>query len=293
MNRREFIVGTTGAAMAVAAGTSAAAPRRGLKKAVNLNMANVGKTVAEKFKAIKDAGFDGVEVDAPNSMNRDEVLKARDDSGLTIHGVVDSVHWGAPLSDAQKEVREKGLAGLIAAIEECKAYGGTNVLLVPAVVNKNVSYLEAYERSQAEIRKAIPKAKELGITIAIENVWNHFLLSPLEMERYIDGFESESVVSYFDIGNIITFGWPEQWIRILNKRIRRLHIKEYSRKKRDEKGLWKGFDVELNEGDNDWPAVRKALTEIGYDGWCTAEVNGGDAKRLADIKERMDKALDG
>src|SRR5258708_36521951 len=225
--------------------------------------------VLEKFKLIKAAGFDGVEM--MSGMDHDEVLKARDATGLLIPSVCDSVHWVKPLSDPNPTAREGGLEGLKTALRDCKAYGGSSVLLVPAVVNNQVSYADAYARSQAEIRKAIPLAEDLGVKIAIENVWNQFLLSPLEAARYVDEFNSPAVGWHFDIGNVITYGWPEQWIRILNKRIQKLHIKEYSRKKRDAEGPGKGFNVEFLKGDNDWPAVMKALDEIGYDGWAIAE----------------------
>jgi hexulose-6-phosphate isomerase len=284
MNRREFLAGT--AALAVL-GAQSAGPK--FRKAVNLNMVQAGADLAEKFRIAKDAGFAGLEIDAPNGLDREALLAARDATGLAIHGVVCSVHWKHPLSDPRPQVRERGLAGLEKAIEDCKAYGGQTVLLVPAVVNKEVSYADAWERSVAEIRKALPKAEAAGITVAIENVWNQFLLSPLEMARYVDEFKSPSLAAYFDVGNVVTYGWPEQWIRILGRRIRRIHVKEYSRKKRDAEGLWKGFQAELLEGDNDWPAVRKALEETGFDGWCTAEVGGGGPDRLKAISERMDK----
>ena len=116
-------------------------------------------------------------------------------------------------------------------LRDAKRYGATSVLLVPAVVNQDVSYNDAYTRSQAEIRKAIPLAEELGVKIAIENVWNHFLLSPLEAARYVDEFNSPAVGWHFDVGNVITYGWPEQWIRILGKRIQKLHIKELQSQK--------------------------------------------------------------
>ena len=122
--------------------------------------------------------------------------------------------------------------------------------------------------------------------------WNNFLLSPLEFARYIDEFESPMVGAYFDVGNVVRFGWPEQWIRILGKRIVKLDVKEYSRKKQRNEGLWKGFQVEIGHGDCNWPEVRKALTEIGYtSGWATAEVGSGDRTRLADIARRMDTIL--
>ena len=163
------------------------------------------------------------------------------------------------------------------------------MLLVPAVVNKKVSYTDAYTRSQAEIRKAIPLARELGVKIAIENVWNLFLLSPLEAARYVDEFESPAVGWHFDIGNVINYGFPEQWIRILGKRIAKLHIKEYSRTKRDKQGPAAGFQTPFLTGDNDWPAVMAALDEVGYKGWGIAEQQGANSPEgLKTLSTAMD-----
>ena len=199
-------------------------------------------SVLEKMKAIKEAGFEGTEM--MSHMDQDEVLRARDATGLVIPSVCGRDHWGKPLSDPDPKVRAEGLEALKQTLRDGKRYGASSVLLVPAVVNKEVSYDDAYTRSQAEIRKAVPLAEELGVKIAIENVWNHFLLSPLEAARYVDEFNSPAVGWHFDVGNILNYGWPEQWIRILGPRIQKLHIKEFSRKKRDSEGLWKGFDVQ-------------------------------------------------
>jgi L-ribulose-5-phosphate 3-epimerase len=243
-------------------------------------------SVLEKMTAIKAAGFDGVEM--MSHMDQDEVVKARDQVGLEIPSVCGTEHWGKPLSDPDPAVRAAGVAALQQTLRDAKRYGASSVLLVPAVVNQQVSYAEAYTRSQAEIRKAIPLAEELGVKIACENVWNQFLLSPLEAARYVDEFHSPAVGWHFDVGNIITYGWPEQWIRILGSRIQKLHIKEFSRSRRDKEGLWKGFDVPLLEGDNNWPAVMKALKEIGYQGWGIAEQGGGDTPEgLKDLSSRM------
>src|SRR5262249_27985786 len=144
-------------------------------------------------------------------------------------------------------------------------------------------------RRQEEIRKVLPLAEELGIRIAFENVWNMFLLSPLEFARYIDDFKSPWVGAYFDVGNVVNYGWPEQWIRTLRRRILKIDVKEYSRKLRDAKGPGAGLGAKLGEGDWDWPAVMGALEEVGYRGWGTAEVRGGDRERLAEISRRMDK----
>lgn len=267
-------------------------PASGLKKAVGLGMVNVETSLVEKFKLLRDLGFGGVEMNSPNDFATQEVIDARDESGLVIHGVVDSVHWRRTLGDPDAGVRAAGVEGLKEALTDARAYGATNVLLVPAVVNKEISYADAYSRSQDEIRKVLPMAESLGVKIAVENVWNQFLLSPLEVVRYIDEFESPWIGAYFDVGNVVNYGWPEQWIRILGPRILRIHIKEYSREKRDREGPSAGFRVPLGEGDCDWPAVLKALEEVGFQGWATAEVSGGDATRLREVADRMDRILE-
>jgi hexulose-6-phosphate isomerase len=270
----------------------AASPKRpGMKKALMFGMVKTEGTLLDKFRMLKEIGYEGVEVDSPG-FDVKEVLDARDKTGLQICGVVDSVHWKQTLSDPDPTVRATGLEGLRTALRECRQYGGSSVLLVPAVVSKQVSYADAYVRSQAEIRKALPLAAELKIKIAVENVWNQFLLSPLEAARYVDEFRSPWVGWHLDIGNLITFGWPEHWIQVLGKRIVKLHIKEFSRKKRDEEGLRAGFDVNLGEGDCDWPSVMKALDKVGFQGWASAELAGGGRERLADVADRMTRIFE-
>lgn len=302
MKRRDFVkmTGAGLAGMSLAAGglaplhASARAVSRArgrIKKAVKFGMVEEDLSILEKFELLKSLGFDGVEMDSPSDLDRDEVIQARDASGLPIPGVVDSIHWQKTLSDPDPAVRAEGLDGLKTALADAHAYGATTVLLVPAVVNKDVSYAEAYDRSQAEIRNVLPLAEELGVKVAIENVWNHFLLSPLEAARYIDAFESAWIGWHFDVGNVVNYGWPEHWIRTLGPRILKLDIKEYSREKRNNEGPYAGFRVPLGEGDCDWPAVVEALEEIGYEGWATAEIPGGDTARLRDIAERMDRIL--
>lgn len=244
--------------------------------------------LVDQFQMLVDIGFDGVEMESPSDVNIDEVLKAKEKTGLEIPGVINSVHWTSPLSDPDPAVRATCVASMETALRDCKAYGGTTVLLVPAVVNETVSYQDAYQRSQEGIRKMLPVAEETGVKIAIENVWNNFLLSPLEAARYVDELESEMVKWYFDVGNVVRYGWPEHWISALGDRILKLDVKEYSRKKQQEEGLWKGFDVDLMAGDCNWSEVNKALTTIGYEGWASAEVPGGDRKRLAHISKKMD-----
>jgi L-ribulose-5-phosphate 3-epimerase len=292
MNRRGFLrTGAHAAALAalarqLIAGEVGSPQKRSLKKGIMWATVGVKGSVLEKMAAVKAAGFEGVEM--MSHMDQDEVLRARDQTGLVIPSVCGAKHWAKPLSDPDPNVRAEGLAALQQTLRDAKRYGATSVLLVPAIVNERVSYADAYSRSQAEIRKALPLAEELGIKIAIENVWNQFLLSPLEAARYVDEFNSPAVGWHFDVGNLVAYGWPEQWIRILGKRIQKLHIKEFSRKKRDREGMRKGFDVALLEGDNNWPAVMKALDDIGYHGWGIAEQSGGDnPDGLKDISDRM------
>jgi L-ribulose-5-phosphate 3-epimerase len=265
----------------------AAAEKPRLRKALKLGMIGGKGSLVDKFKMAKEAGFEGVDVDSDQPA--DDVKRAMSESGLIVHGIVDYVHWGQTLSHPDPIVRAKGVEILQKCLRDAKAYGGTTVLLVPAVVNKEVSYEDAYKRSQVEIKKCIPLAKELGIKILFENVWNNFLLSPLEMCRYIDEFESPMVGSYFDVGNIVNYGWPEHWIQTLGPRIGKLDIKEFSRKIADEKGKYAGFTAEIGEGDCDWPSVLKALKAIGFSGWATAEVKGGELDRLKEISQRMDQ----
>jgi L-ribulose-5-phosphate 3-epimerase len=300
-SRRVFLAGSAAAAVGgafLAGATRAqdaqaerAAPRqkRPWKKAFYGGVD--GQTLLDQYKTLKAAGFDGVEINSPGP-KRDEVISALKESGLECAGVVDGVHWETRLTDADPKRRAAAVEFLKGALRDCQAYGGTSVLLVPGRVDKAVSYDDAYKRSQEEIRKAIPVAQETGVKIAIENVWNDFLLSPIEAARYIDEFESPWVVFHFDIGNVVTYGWAEQWIRILGKRIFKLHIKDFSRKKRNDEGLFKGFGVKLMEGDNDWPAIMKALDEVGYSGgWACAEVAGGSLENLKDVAARLDRIL--
>jgi hexulose-6-phosphate isomerase len=293
IDRRRFLELGGAAALAGLLPNPRVGASAGIKKAVKIGMVGVDTSLEGKFALLREIGFDGVELDSPSALDPDEVLAAVAATGIVIPGVVDSVHWGKPLSDPDPAVRAEGRAGLETALRDCERYGGTTALLVPAVVNANVSYDQAWERSTAEIAEVLPLAEELGVRIAIENVWNSFLLSPLEAARYVDQFESDAIGWHFDVGNVVNYGWPEQWIRILGPRVLKLDIKEYSRKKRNDEGLWKGFQVKIGEGDCNWPAVREALADIGYtNGWATAEVGGGDAERLKDIKRRMDAVLD-
>ncbi len=248
-------------------------------------------SVRQKFELAKAAGFEGIEI--RSALNQSEVLAARDATGLAIPSVTGAVHWVKTLSDPNPAVRADGLAGLLQSLRDAKAYGASSVLLVPAVVSAQVSYADAWTRSVAEIRKALPLAAELGVAIAIENVWNQFLLSPLEAVKYVDQFASPWVRWHFDVGNVLNTGWPEQWIPVLGSRIAQVHVKEFSRKLRDERGPRAGFEVELRRGDNDWPAIMRALDAVNYAGWMITEQRRpqgmDDAAYLAYLVRSLDE----
>jgi hexulose-6-phosphate isomerase len=295
LSRRSFIQASSLALLGAAASGISPARAEGtgrkakVRKAIMWATVGMKGSVMDKFKAIKEAGYEGVEM--MSHMKQDEVLQARDATGLKIPSVCGDKHWGLPLTHPDAGVRAQGLEALKQTLKDAHAYGASSVLLVPGVVNKEINYADAYTRSQAEIRKALPLAEELKVRIAIENVWNEFLLSPLEAARYVDEFQSPYVGWHFDIGNIIAFGHPEHWIKILGKkRIAKLHIKEYSREKRDNEGLWKGFNVEFMKGSNDWHTIMLALDEIGYDGWGISEQGGGGSPEgLKKLATEMDK----
>jgi hexulose-6-phosphate isomerase len=280
-----------GAALATAAlhplGSAVAdtpAKKRTLHKAIMYGTIAFPGSVMDKLRAVKDAGFEGVE---PTShMNNDEVLKALDETGLKAASVCCATHWNKLLSDPDERVRQEGREGLQIALKDAKRYGATSVLLVPGKVTKDVPYDDCFKRSVAEIKKVLPVAEETGVKIAVENVWNDFITKPEQAIAFLDEINSPLVGWHFDIGNTLRYSPPETWIPVLGKRIVKLHIKEY--------GQFKKFSVHFFEGDNNWPAIMKALDEAGYQGWGISEQPGDqskDAEALKDLSERMDRVF--
>lgn len=301
MNRKDFIK-----SMALMAGATAMSPSSAtaaifkegsqkktiLKKGLGIGMIKEDLSLTDKFKLIKDLGFDGVELNAPLDINISDVLSAKVKADIELPSLMNKDHWSLPLSDPDPQIRKQCIASVAKSLEEVKELGGDTVLVVPGVVNEKVSYEEAYLNSQNSIRELIPYAEKTGMQIALENVWSNFILSPIEAKRFVDEINHPLVGWYFDIGNVLRYGWPEHWIKTLNSRIKKLHIKEYSREIMKTKGLWEGFKVDLLKGDNNWPAVMKAVSEINYSGgWITAEVEGGDRKHLKEISLQMDKII--
>lgn len=246
------------------------------KKAVGWGMIEGDLSLEDKLKLVKDVGFEGVETpaallkkDAPAPK---DLARASEKVGVAVHGVVGS---GPDLT---------------AAIDEAAIYGATSVLHV-ARPNPKGSFMENYRSTQELIRKAIPHAEKRRIYILIENVWNTFLIEPLTMARYIDELDSPYAKAYFDIGNVVRWGWPQHWIEVLGKRVVKIHIKEYDLNVAMKEGMSKGFNCPIGKGSIEWDRVRQELEKIDYRGWATAEVNGGDRKRLAEISEQMDEVL--
>lgn len=301
MNRKNFIksatlaIGATAVAVPFASATvsqSKPATKVTLKKSLGFGMIKEDLSLGDKFKLVKDLGFDGVELNSPTDLNKSEILDAKAKSGIELPSVVNKDHWSKPLSDPDPEVRQQCIQSIAKSLQDVKDFGGDTVLVVPGVVNEKVGYEQAYNTALNSIRELIPYVEKTGIQIGLENVWNNFLLSPVEAKRFIDEINHPLIGWYFDIGNILRYGWPEHWIKTLNSRIMKFHIKEFSREKMEKEGLWKGFEVKLLEGDNNWPVVMKAVSEINHKGgWLTAEVGGGDRNHLKDISERMDKII--
>src|ERR1700682_3095589 len=270
---------------AVSETTSSTAPLP-IKKGVLLDMLPEDHSYADRFKLARTVVFEVVQAPTePDQRKAEEIKKAADAANVRIDSVMNMDHWKYPLSSSDSAVREKSLAGMRTSLHNAKLWGSDVVLLVPAVLDPQTSYREAWSRSQREIRKLLPLAEELKVVIAIEEVWNRFLLSPLEMATYIDEFQSPWVKAWFDVGNVVLYGYPQDWIRTLDKRIVKVHLKDFKRNK--DSYAW----VNLGEGDIDWPAVREAFAAIHYAGSATVELPAGDESYLRDVSHRVDRLL--
>ena len=293
-NRREFL--RTSAATVCAASlpgarlagiASTAKPDTPwFKKGLVFSMLPEKLSVAERFKLARDTGFEVIQAPTtPDPKQADEIKAASDSSGVRVDSVMNMAHWKYPLSSADPAVVETSMEGMRTSLRNAKLWGCDAVLLVPAVVNPHTSYKDAWTRSQKQIRALIPLAEELKIVIAIEEVWNKFLLSPLEMRTYIEEFKNPIIGAWFDVGNVVLYGYPQDWIHTLNVTIAKVHLKDF---KRSENGYaW----VNLGDGDIDWPAVRQAFIDVSYHGSVIAELQPGDEAYLRDVNKRIDRLL--
>lgn len=299
--RREFLKSSVTAACAASLGGGALAdsviagagakfpaspPTLSIKKGVWFGMLPEKLSIADRYKIARDVGFEVVQAPTePDERKAEEVKKAAEAAGIRIDSVMNMDHWKYPLSSSDREIVEKSLAGMRTSLHNAKLWGCDAVLLVPAVVNPQTSYRDAWTRSQKEIRTLIPVAEELKVVIALEEVWNKFLLSPLEMAKYISEFQSPWIKAWFDVGNVLLYGYPQDWIHTLGNTIVKVHIKDFKRK--EDGYAW----VNLGDGDVDWAAVRQAFADIGYSGSAITELEGGDEAYLRDVVKRFDRLV--
>jgi L-ribulose-5-phosphate 3-epimerase len=296
LDRRQLLAGTAAAAGVAAVPRPARAQqkpqRTALPKALIFGMLPGSLSVEDRFKLARDVGFDGVET-APvaDPAQCERMRAAAEKVGMRVHSVIYG-GWDPPLTHPDAEARKRSVENAKAALRSAKALGADCILLVPGVVNAQAPYAEAHRRAREGVRQLIPTAEELKVPILIEEVWNNFLLSPLEFNAFVDSFRSRWVQAYFDVGNVVPFGWPEDWIRTLGRRIKKIHLKDF----KGGPGLFggiKGEFVNLRDGSVNWPEVRRALSEIGFNDYVTCELRGGDEAYLRDVSQRVDKILRG
>ncbi len=294
LSRRQFVLLAAAAAASHPLLAQGAKSEEGylngrLYKTLKIGMVRAGDSLEEKFALAKEAGFDGIELNTPG-IDVKEVNAAIKATGLPVDGSVNAGHWNVRHTDPDPKVRAKALDSLKEALRQTHAVGGNTVLLVVGKGSDGPEE-EIWKRSIDNISKAIPLAAELGVPIAVENVWNQFCYdhegdhkqTAEKFVKYIDEFDSPWVGMQFDIGNHWKYGSMGDWIRQLNKRIIKLDLKGFSREM--------GKFTKIGEGDLDWADVRKALAEIKYAGWAAAEVAGGDLARLKEISANMDRVF--
>lgn len=292
-NRRRFLQATAAACVASPLLARAAEAEHYLDgrlyKTLKIGMVRVEGSLTDRFRAAKQAGFHGIELESPG-MDVAAAKQAIAETGLPVDGTVCSSHWQIRHSSPDSAERAQALQDLKQALRDTKAVGGTTVLLVVGH-GKDGSEEEVWQRSQQNITQAIPLAAKLGVQIVVENVWNHFLYdhdggpdqTADKFAAYVDAFHSPWVGLQFDIGNHWKYGSMGDWIRTLDKRILKLDLKGFSRAENQ--------FTKIGAGDLDWADVRRALEEIQYTGWAAAEVGGGGPDRLREISRNMDQAF--
>ncbi len=293
-NRRRFLQSAAPLLLSgplVAAEPSVPGLQGHIYRTLKIGMVKEGATLADKFRIAKEAGFQGIELNPPG-LDIEETLAAIKATGLPVDGTVCNSHWKIRHTSPDPAVRAQALEDLKGALRETKAIGGHTVLLVVGHGDDGPEE-EIWPRSVANIAQAVPLAAELGVAIAIENVWNHFLYNhnagpdqnAEKFVRYVDEFQSPWVGMQFDIGNHWKFGQPGAWIRALGKRIIKLDIKGFSR------AADKFTPIGEAPDDLPWEDVRAALQEINYHGWCAAEVSGGNLGELKKVADGINRVL--
>lgn len=241
------------------------------------------KPVVEAMQDAKAMGYEAIELcvasqgvltEKTSQMECEAIRKKADEIGIDLVAVASGESWTSSPTASDPNVRKTIIEFTQKALRVAGWLGVDAYLFVPGAVDvfflpdgEVVPYDICYKRAKESIAQLLPAAEEAGVHLALENVWNKFLLSPLEFRDFIDSFDSKWVGSYFDVGNVLQTGYPEQWIRLLGNRIKRIHIKDFKLSI----GTAEGF-VDLTEGDVDFKAIKTALTKIGYDGYVTAEM---------------------
>ena len=249
-------------------------------------------SLAERLELAGKAGFDGVDFDQAGDFTLEQARDAVRQSGVFVHNAINHAHWGQRLTSAKEEERNRGRANIEHCLKLSHAAGGSGVLIVVGQGGDGPADV-IEERCRAEMRKLIPLAASLGQPILVENVWNRMFYQhdappeqgPEEFIRFVDSFKSPWVGMYYDIGNHWKYGQPKEWIHAFGHRCVKLDIKGFSRKK--------NAFVDITSADDDvpWGEVREALADIGFAGWATAEVGGGDVARLTEVRKQMERAL--
>ena len=291
MHRRQFLAVT---------GTAALAASTSLAKSITNVIFPRSMPLADQFREAKNAGFQGIEIRLGEreqlnvTTSRDDAMRIGDaarSTGIEIVSLWVSDPLSAnPLNHSDPALRAKGVDALHQAIDVARALGCGALLIVPGRIGEGprfrFGYHDSWDRISAELRKLIPHATEAKVLLTPENVWNKFLVSPLEMRAFVDQFQSPWLQTHFDIGNVMQFGYPQDWILTLGPRIKRLHAKDYKLSERAEQGRF----VDLLEGDVQWKEVMAALNKIGYRGFISPEY-GYNAQEPGYIK-KISKALD-
>ncbi|HEX2488140.1 MAG TPA: sugar phosphate isomerase/epimerase family protein [Blastocatellia bacterium] len=293
-NRREFLRTSAMCAAAtflpqndlIGSPAPTSAQERRLKKGVLITMLPKEMSYHDRFKLAVDVGFEGVEAQTvADPKEADQIKEASEKAKIRIHSVMNMGHWEWPFSSPNPDDVKKGAERMEISLRNAKLWGADTVLLVPAVVRPDTTIPQAWERSQPHIRKLLPLAEELDVIIGVEPVWNKFLLTPYDTAKYVDEFKSPRLKAYFDVGNVVMYGFPQEWIRTLGERIVKFHLKDFKYETRQ----W----VPLREGSIDWKEVRKAIGEIGFSGYLTVELPGGDEAYLREVSRRVDMILAG
>lgn len=298
MNRREFVA-ATGAALASRA---AAAPASGnpFIKSICAVIFPHAMPYAECFAQAKNAGFDAVEIQLSREITLDStpdqvrrVGEAARQAGIAVASMWVQPLARNPLNSPDPEVRARGVETIRKAIEFAAYLNCGALLLVPGRLGNGakfqIGYQATWERFTIELKKAIPAAEQAEVLLTPENVWNKFLVSPLEMRAFVDQFNSPWLQAHFDIGNVMQFGYPQDWILTLGPRIKRIHVKDYKLSARAEQGRF----VDLLEGDVEWKEVMAALVKVGYRGFLSPEIgyDPNDPDKLKKVSQALDKIL--